>query len=143
MTGSVIDIPFTFPKNGIEAIWNHVLRYRAEKAYRTIGQAAVTAGGKYTIVKFADQYIANYSLAGMTEDKLDNVVIYFMQKISTPPRLAGQVLLVHETMDQDREPRRAWLYNPRQRRVRRAPKVAFDRLRTASDRLATRCTFAS
>jgi len=60
-----------------------------------------------------------------------------MQKIATPPRLAGQVLLVHETMDQDREPRRAWLYNPGQRRVRRAPNVAFDSPRTASDGLST------
>jgi len=137
VTGAVIGIPFPFPENGLEAIWNHVLRYRAEKAYRTIGQAAVTAGGKYTIVKFADQYIANYSLPGMTEEAMDNVVIYFMQKISSPARLAGQVLLVHETMDQDREPRRAWLYNPGQRRVRRAPNVAFDSPRTASDGLST------
>lgn len=137
VTGAVIGIPFPFPKNGLEAIWNHILRYRAEKAYRSIGQAAVTSGGKYTVVKFADKYIANYSLPGMTEEALDNVVIYFMQRISSPARLAGQVLLVHETMDQDREPRRAWLYNPGQRRVRRAPNVAFDSPRTASDGLAT------
>ncbi len=137
VTGAVIGIPFPFPQNGLEAIWNHVLRYRAEKALRSIGQAAVTAGGAYTMVKFADKYIANYSLAGMTEDALENVIIYFMQNISSPPRLAGQILLVHETMDQDREPRRAWLYNPGQRRVRRAPDVSFDSPRTASDGLST------
>lgn len=135
--GAVIGIPFPFPQNGLEAIWNHLLRFRAEKADRAIGQAPVTASGAFTMVKFADQYLANYSLPDMTEQKLDNVVIYFMQKVNAPPRLAGQVLLVHETMNQEKEPRRAWLYNPGQRRVRRAPNIAFDNPRTASDGLAT------
>ena len=55
----------------------------------------------------------------------------------SPARLAGEVLLVHETLDQSKEHRRAWIYNPGQRRVRRAPNVAFDNPRTASDGLAT------
>ncbi len=51
----------------------------------------------------------------------------------SPPRLAGQITLVHETMDQVREPRRAWQYSPGQRRIRRAPNVAYDNPSTASD----------
>ena len=137
ISGAAIGVPFPFPDNGLEAIWNHLLRFRAESADRAIGQAPVTASGAYTMVKFADQYLANYSLPGMTEAQLNNVIIYFMQKVNSPPRLAGQVLLVHETMDQEKEPRRAWLYNPGQRRVRRAPNIAFDNPRTASDGLAT------
>jgi hypothetical protein len=54
-----------------------------------------------------------------------------------PARLAGEILLVHETLDQTKENRRAWLYNPGQRRVRRAPNVAFDNPGTASDGLRT------
>ena len=54
-----------------------------------------------------------------------------------PARLAGDLLLVHETMNQAREPRRAWTYNPGQRRVRRAPNVAYDNPGTTSDGLRT------
>jgi len=57
--------------------------------------------------------------------------------VAAPARLAGEILLVHETLNQNKEHRRAWIYNPGQRRVRRAPNVAFDNPRTASDGLAT------
>ncbi len=50
-----------------------------------------------------------------------------------PPRLAGSILLVHETLNQKVEPRQAWTYNPGQRRVRRAPNIAYDNPGTASD----------
>ena len=40
VTGAVIGIPFPIPKQGVEVFWNHVLRYRADAAQRSIGQAA-------------------------------------------------------------------------------------------------------
>ena len=54
-----------------------------------------------------------------------------------PARLAGGVLLVHETLNAKAAPRQAWVYNPGQRRVRRAPNVAYDNPGTASDGLRT------
>jgi hypothetical protein len=137
VTGAINGIPFPIPENGLEAIWNHILRYRTDRADRYIGQAAVTRGGEYTLVMFDDAYIGLYGLEGMTQDELDNVIIYFKQKVTSPPRLAGEILLVHETLDQSKENRRAWLYNPGQRRVRRAPNVAFDNPRTGADGLMT------
>jgi hypothetical protein len=47
------------------------------------------------------------------------------------------VLLVHETLNAKTAPRQAWVYNPGQRRVRRAPNVAYDNPGTASDGLRT------
>jgi hypothetical protein len=131
--GAVIGIPFPIPKNGLESIWNHILRWRGEAATRTIAQAAPTRGGTYTLVKFEDQYDFRYVHENMTEDKLNNVIAFFKQKVVAPARLAGGILLVHETLDQNKEHRRAWLYNTGQRRVRRAPNVAFDNPGTASD----------
>ncbi len=137
VTGGTVGIPFPIPQNGTEAIWNHILRWRTLSAERAIGQSAVTREGSYTMVKFIDNYLAPYAMEGITEQELDNVIIYFKQRVAAPARLAGEVLLVHETMDQNKENRRAWLYNPGQRRVRRAPNVAFDNPRTASDGQAT------
>ena len=44
---------------------------------------------------------------------------------------------MHETLNQNIEPRKAWVYKPGQRRVRRAPNVAFDNPGTAADGLRT------
>jgi hypothetical protein len=137
VTNAINGFPFPIPSNGTEAIWNHITRFRADMAQRAIGQAAVTRDGGYTMVKFVDNYMGLYGLDGMTEEQLDNVLLYFKQRVVAPARLAGEILLVHETMDQNKEHRRAWLYNPGQRRVRRAPNVAFDTPRTAGDGLAT------
>ena len=138
--GAVVGIPFPIPGNGLEVIWNHLLRYRGERVGRTIGQAALTRSGRYTLVKFADEIDLLYSHRGMTQQQLDNRILFFKQRVLAPARLAGGILLVHETLNQVREHRHAWLYNPGQRRVRRAPNVAYDNPGTASDglRAATR-----
>jgi hypothetical protein len=114
-----------------------VLRYRADAGARAFGQAPVTAGGAYTLVKFKDEFLFQYMNPGVTEASLNNVIIYFIQETVAPARLAGEILLVHETLDQSKENRRAWVYNPGQRRVRRAPNVAFDNPGTNSDNLRT------
>lgn len=137
VTGAIGGSPFPVPQSGLEAIWNHILRYRLDSAERYIGQAAVTRAGSYNLVKFHDETMVAYALPGATEASLDNVIIYFIQETIAPARLAGEILLVHETLDQSKEQRRAWLYNPGQRRVRRAPNVAFDNPGTGSDGLRT------
>lgn len=130
-------IPFPIPKSGVEVFWNHVLRYRGDVIWRQIGQAPVTAGGDYTMVKFRDETMVAYSLPGAKSENLNNTIAYFIQETVAPARLAGEVLLVQETLDQSVENRRAWVYNPGQRRVRRAPNVAFDNPGTNSDNLRT------
>lgn len=134
---TVIGIPFPIPKRGVEVIWNHLLRYRGNIALRKFAQAALTRGGQYTLVKFHDEFNLRYCHDGMSEDELNNRLAYFKQEVVAPARLAGGILLVHETMNQVREPRKAWLYNPGQRRVRRAPNVAYDNPGTASDGVRT------
>lgn len=137
VTKTVNGIPFPIPKSGIEVLWNHMLRYRGEIASRKIAQAAMTRGGDYTLVNFEDEFSLIYSQEGMTEEKLKNRILLFKQEVTAPARLAGNVLLVHETLNQVQEPRAAWVYNPGQRRVRRAPNVAYDNPGTASDSLRT------
>jgi hypothetical protein len=137
VTGAIIGVPFPIPGEGVEVIWNHILRFRAEIAERIIGQAAVSRTGDYNLVKLHDETMVGYSLPGATEAGLDNTVLFFIQETISPARLAGEILLVHETLDQSKEHRRAWLYNPGQRRVRRAPNVAFDNPGTGSDGLRT------
>ncbi len=137
VSGAIHSVPFPIPQNGLEVIWNHILRYRGEVVGRTFAQAAPTRSGDYTLVRFEDEFNMQYAQPQMTEQKLNNVILQFKQTVLSPPRLAGGILLVHETLDQSLEPRKAWLYNPGQRRVRRAPNVAFDNPGTAADGMRT------
>ena len=137
ITGAVMGVPFPIPKSGVEVIWNHLTRYRSDLAARTVAQAAPTRSGKYTLVVFEDEFNVVYSQEGQTAESLNNKILYFKQKVVAPARLAGGILLVHESMDQVAEPRSAWLYNPGQRRVRRAPNVAYDNPGTAADGMRT------
>ena len=138
---AIVGIPFPVPSSGLEAIWNHILRFRADFAERDIAQAAPTRGGDYTLVQFSDQFNLQYNREGMTAEELNNIILYFKQEVKSPARLAGGILLVHETLNQKAENRKAWLYNPGQRRVRRAPNVAFDNPGTASDGMRTNDQF--
>lgn len=137
--GSAIGVPFPLPKNGLEVIWNHITRYRGVAVKRWGGQAAPTADGSYTLIGFDEQLMLKYAEPTATPQKLEdtNILFKFKQKVTSPARLAGTALLVHETMDQVKTPRQAWTYNTGQRRVRRAPNVAYDAPGTASDGLRT------
>lgn len=130
---NVRGFPFPMPADGVEAIWNHVVRYRGKGAQRTTGQAVPQANGAYNIVFFLDQVVFRNFLSDVNPDEDTNVLFYFKQEVTSPARLAGNVLLVHETIDQVAEPRKAWIYNAGQRRVRRAPQVAYDGPGTAAD----------
>ena len=130
-------IPFAIPKEGVQVFWNHILRYRVDSAIRIYGQAPVTAGGAYTMVRLKEDFYVPYSAPGAKTENLNNTIVYFIQETLAPARLAGEILLVHETLDQSVENRKAWIYNPGQRRVRRAPNVAFDNPGTNSDNLRT------
>ena len=136
---AAVGVPFPIPANGLEAIWNHILRYRGVAIQRYGGQAAPTAGGDYNIIGFDDVLLMKYAGEGMTPAMLEaeNMVLKFKQKVTEPARLAGTALLVHETMDQVKEPRKAWTYNTGQRRVRLAPNIAYDAPGTAADGLRT------
>ena len=132
---AAVGVPFPIPANGLEAIWNHILRYRGEGLIRQGGQAAPTASGDFTYIGFNEQLMLPYNVKGAVPEKLQesNILFKFKQKVSSPARIAGTALLVHETMDQIKTPRQAWTYNTGQRRVRRAPNVAYDAPGTASD----------
>ncbi|MEH8019162.1 DUF1329 domain-containing protein [Rheinheimera muenzenbergensis] len=139
IVNAAIGVPFPIPQNGLEAIWNHLLRYRGVAASRNGGQAAPTATGAYTVIGFDEQIMFKYSEPNATAEALtaENILFRFKQGVTSPARLAGTALLVHETMDQVKTPRQAWTYNTGQRRVRRAPNVAYDAPGTASDGLRT------
>ena len=135
-------LPFPIPKNGNEAIWNTLLRYRGDTYGMHWSQASVTRDGGYVPVNFEYEYDFQYGNCSIPPDKREpNMILNYLQITTAPPRLAGYILLVHETVNQVKEPRSAWTYNPGQRRVRLAPNVGYDNPGTAADGLRTNDDF--
>lgn len=141
-TGTTGGTPFPIAKNGLEAIWNHITVYKGDTYRTSWSQAPVTASGDYNLVSFDYEFDFVYSHQGKRpEERTANLLFYFLQIVKQPPRLAGQLLLVHEFADQVSQPRKAWTYNPGQRRVRLAPSVSYDNPGTAADGLRTNDDF--
>ncbi|MGA9662821.1 DUF1329 domain-containing protein [Pseudomonas hunanensis] len=119
-------IPFPIPQNGSEAIWNHIARWQGRYFFDIATTAIVRANGSYSSFREQSQYLSNYYAEGKTADTLGNLMFRYLNVVLPPSRSAGEALLVHESIDQVEMPRMAWSYLPGQRRVRRAPNVAYD-----------------
>lgn len=128
-------VPFPIPQSAEEILWNHITRYRGGQVDRIIHRIAPQVNGSYIPYKIWQQMAFSSNVKGSDAD--DNLLFYFIGENLEPARSAGSMTLVKETLDQLTEPRKAWVYNAGQRRVRRAPQVAYDTPQNNSDGQAT------
>lgn len=126
-------VPFPSPKSGAEVIWNHITRYRGGSMTRYSSLFPVQANGAFTPVV----RVENFSLASSMKNAESNRLFYYLQGDTAPSSQAGTALLVHESLDQVKEPRLVWTYNPGSRRVMRAPEVSYDSPGVGTDGLST------
>jgi hypothetical protein len=120
-------IPFPIPKNGHEVLWNHILRFQG--IYRTakLSENIIYSNGKrldFNLDVFIHQPFYDLSLG----DKLrkEGTIFKYLSTITSPARDSGEGVLAHDNIDMASSPRKAWQYDPGERRVRRAPNLAFD-----------------
>jgi hypothetical protein len=120
-------VPFPIPKAGIEVIWNHLLRVENEATDITsFKNIVLAADGTRTLATMNDQ--ANqypYYYKDGSAYKWNGE--YFLMRFATvaPPFKAGESLVFRDSIDV-KQARQAWQYLVGQRRVRRAPTVAYD-----------------
>ncbi|MGC1332139.1 DUF1329 domain-containing protein, partial [Pseudomonas sp.] len=119
-------IPFPIPKDGLEVIWDLIGRYRGDTLKRIVMQASPQTNGDFTPNVLKQELAYPTGISDFDPKSQDNILSYYREEFLSPARMAGGVLLVHETVDQVKEPREAWQYNAGQRRVRRAPQIAYD-----------------
>lgn len=126
-------VPFPIPANGVEVMYNHITRYRTSglKTYPT--EIVVQANGNFNPVHRENSLV----MASAMGNPEPNRLYYYMAKITAPESVAGSITLMHEPIDQTKEGRLAWTYNPGQRRVLRAPEIAYDSPNSMSDGLRT------
>ena len=117
-------IPFPIPENGLQAVWNHLLRFRGIYFELEYDQVTPTVSGRYTVdrVKHYD-YFPYYD---PNWDGHPEMLFMFVASQLAPPRVAGDQFLFHDYVNAARNPRNVWRYFAGQRRVRRAPVFVYD-----------------
>jgi len=137
--GARVGPPFPIPQSGIEAIWNHNLRWRGARVERSEGIAAVTRLGNYRVV-LSEQTLGMPYAARQADafgKEYPNVLFAIKTKTIAPARVAGDGSLVIEPIDQTDDPRKWWNYSRDLRRVFRLPWAAYDFPAPSSDALRT------
>ena len=120
----------------LQTMWNHMTRWRGIYVVRRTSEIAVNRNGQFNTVINQQEVLFNFHVPGKAFDDLDNKLLYYITFTVSPARLAGGALLVHETLDQTIQKREAWDYNAGQRRVRRAPNLAYDSPLASSNHIA-------
>ena len=126
LTGGLRAPIFPIPQSGCEAIQNGKLAaYNAIKAFERIEATIVpTRGGSFVPTRRRQTLLfrPNFREYETFED-LDGIWTKSLSNTVAPPKVAGEITLVHAL---DKGSFRAWTYNPGQRRVRRAPNFEYD-----------------
>lgn len=138
VTGALMAPPFPIASSGLEMIWNHLLRFRTFKVTRQEVRAAPTEGGSFTPSKARVSEIYWWGdPSKKSTEELDNVTNYYHAETIEPASQAGRAFIVYETLNQEVEERKAWLYDTERRRVLRSATFAYDNPVTGTDAMAT------
>lgn len=126
--GAYGGVPFPLPKDGNEVMWNHLLRWRGEAVEVPFRVWVGSADGRRAMAVEArdDTQFPYYQKDGSAESLKSGDYLLIRQLQTAPPFKAGEQILVRDPLDMGERERQAWQYLSGQRRVRRAPTIAFD-----------------
>ncbi len=124
VVGAHAAYPFPIPKDGFEAMWNHILRYNGITLNHFPQSWVVTAAGRPTLTYVLDE-VLNWPYWIPTNEKPD--IFWRIRDICIgPPRNVGEMLMGYDYLDYYGKGRRMWQYLPGQRRTKLAPDISFD-----------------
>lgn len=119
-------IPFPIPKNGNEAMWNVLLRWQGENKAEYVDGIVIARNG--TKSRISDHFSLNFPYYRKSKDASDFGGEYWMilDRIILPTRQKGEIVVSRDPINYVTGKRTTYQYIPGQRRIRRAPTVAFD-----------------
>jgi len=125
--GAAGGIPFPIPKNGLEAVWNHLLAYWGPARQVRISTYVAAPNGR---IEFASTYNETadfpYYAAGATPASVGGYYFKTRHIGVAPPSHVGESYLAWQPLDTTRYKFTAWRLIPGERRVRRAPSISYD-----------------
>lgn len=138
---AVIAWAFPVPHTAGQVLMNAISRPQQPYQYYWDNTAAVSTTGDFQVSKIIVKAYRPWSLPESSVETFDPSAvesgIHGTQTVVSPAKSAGQVYLAIDPMVYTKTFRRAWLYNPGQRRIKRAPQVTDDYPVTGSDGLLT------
>lgn len=126
VSGAYGGIPFPIPASGAEVMWNHRLSWYGQSVEYALRTFVVTADGRRALASEGDEiqqwpyYYPNGSLETYGGHYMLGRFI-----VTGPASKAGEAILVHDASTSNKS-RDIWQYLVGQRRVRKAPSVAYD-----------------
>jgi hypothetical protein len=125
--GAYGGVPFPVPKNGHEALWNHMLSYRGQLTTFTADKYVMTANGDRVLTNRQRTSLAYpfYDPKGKP-DAFSGEWARARLDVTEPPANAGQALMTIDYVDNYAKPKDGWQYVPGQRRVRKSPSLVYD-----------------
>jgi hypothetical protein len=124
LEGCIGGTPFPIPKEGVEVMWNYLMRLEAESIEYRFKNIVGNADGTKTLAtrnEIAFQYPQYYKDATPESWSGEYAILRF--NTLEPPFKAGESLVIRDSIDM-KQSRQAWQYLVGQRRVRRAPTVS-------------------
>ena len=134
LVGAHASYPFPIPKDGYEAMWNHLVRFQGIAFEHKPRSMVVNAAGRSVMTYESDEW---QDFPYWDQDKKSSL-LYFRGKdvCIGPPRSVGEQLMVSEALDLGKG-RRVWQYLPGQRRTKLAPDISFNTPNTQINGVAT------
>lgn len=126
MEGAFGGVPFPIPKDGYEVIWNQRTAWRGGNYTMPSQVYVVTADGRRSLASGGTETIRQsfYDKDG-TVEKFDGYYQFGKFVANAPGSKAGEAILALDGTS-EAAPRGLWQYLVGQRRVRKAPSVAYD-----------------
>ncbi|MBK5123970.1 DUF1329 domain-containing protein [Burkholderia sp. R-69980] len=118
-------LPFPIPKTGNEVMWNLLLAYQPPQWVYNYGSYVVDTSGHPFVASRQNAYSEKgYYLGKERSDPQQYGFIY--STTLYPPRSKGEITGYADYLDPAAYPRKAFEFDPGQRRVKLAPSFAYD-----------------
>jgi len=115
-------VPFPIPRNGEEAIWNHLVRNRGGAFDTQYSRVVVHPGEDASTAKLRVRGILDYNLDRRGNER----EAFWVLNVIEPAILSGLFRVVHEPVGFKRAERESWTFNTSQKRLRREADVEYD-----------------
>jgi hypothetical protein len=125
--GAIGGIPFPLPKDGFEAIWNHLLAFWGTAREPNVSTYVVAANGTVDkTVTYREIADFPYYFRDAKPDSFGGYYFKTLQLAISPPGKAGEGYLNWQPINIRRYSFAAWRLLPGQHRVRKAPSISYD-----------------
>ena len=127
VSGAYGGVPFPIPKTGEEAIWNNNLAWHGIAYQRHTANFIVPPGdGPILSSRFEANEQWPYFYPGGSPTSYHAIYYMARSRYAGPPNRVGEELLAWNTDNEDTAAYEVWQYLTGQRRLRKAPNVAYD-----------------